>query len=379
MLKLSRVFLLLLFITFVICFVLFLLLLKVKNERDNLLILVENTNSNNIQKIDGEKNEFVAVNSINKLTTFRAISQPSDHHLGIIVPFRDRHEELFEFIPHLSVFLNSQKIAFTIWVINQVDTLRFNRGALLNIGAQFATNKLSFGTPMSSSEVFFKYFKVLSPTSEKQQQEQVNSYYRELLQAQLLRQPFPQSTYLALHDVDLLPLHPSLSYAYPTTENSVFHVSAPHLHPLYHYPAFIGGILLITKAHFEQVNGLSNNFWGWGKEDDDLYRRLQEKGISIARPDRLKISTQRAFKHLHDEVKRKRDKVKQEGQQEFINNNLINNNNENSDSKHKKSGVNNTSYRVVSTRLLSVQGFQAFMVDVVLLCDKTLTPWCEVR
>lgn len=46
-----------------------------------------------------------------------------------------------------------------------------------------------------------------------------------------------------MHDVDLLPLNAELSYRYPS--NGSYHVSAPYLHPLYHYNNFIGGILIL--------------------------------------------------------------------------------------------------------------------------------------
>lgn len=51
--------------------------------------------------------------------------------------------------------------------------------------------------------------------------------------------------YIAMHDVDLLPLNPQLSYFYPS--KGVFHIASPQLHPRYHYSNFIGGILLINK------------------------------------------------------------------------------------------------------------------------------------
>lgn len=51
--------------------------------------------------------------------------------------------------------------------------------------------------------------------------------------------------YVAMHDVDLLPLNPRLSYAYPST--GLFHIASPELHPRYHYPTFVGGILLVKK------------------------------------------------------------------------------------------------------------------------------------
>lgn len=57
--------------------------------------------------------------------------------------------------------------------------------------------------------------------------------------------------YIAMHDVDLLPLNKDLYYGFP--EKGPFHVSAPFLHPKYHYKTFVGGILLMSVAQFEKV------------------------------------------------------------------------------------------------------------------------------
>jgi hypothetical protein len=60
-----------------------------------------------------------------------AITRPTNmdsinprHKLGVIVPFRDRLEELLEFVPYMSKFLNEQSITFHVYVINQVDSHR---------------------------------------------------------------------------------------------------------------------------------------------------------------------------------------------------------------------------------------------------------------
>lgn len=57
--------------------------------------------------------------------------------------------------------------------------------------------------------------------------------------------------YLAMHDVDLLPLNEALDYGFP--EDGPFHVASPELHPLYHYKTYVGGILLLTKKHYDMV------------------------------------------------------------------------------------------------------------------------------
>lgn len=57
--------------------------------------------------------------------------------------------------------------------------------------------------------------------------------------------------YLAMHDVDLLPLNEALDYGFP--EDGPFHVASPELHPIYHYKTYVGGILLLTKRHYGMV------------------------------------------------------------------------------------------------------------------------------
>ena len=44
----------------------------------------------------------------------------SAHRLAVIVPFRDRFDELTQFVPHMNLFLKKQNIDHEIFVINQV-------------------------------------------------------------------------------------------------------------------------------------------------------------------------------------------------------------------------------------------------------------------
>ena len=46
------------------------------------------------------------------------------HQLAVIVPFRNRYEEMMEFVPHIHGFLERQNVRHKIWIINQADTHR---------------------------------------------------------------------------------------------------------------------------------------------------------------------------------------------------------------------------------------------------------------
>lgn len=43
------------------------------------------------------------------------------HKLAILIPFRDRFEELMEFVPYMHKFLARQKVRHRFYVINQMD------------------------------------------------------------------------------------------------------------------------------------------------------------------------------------------------------------------------------------------------------------------
>ena len=40
------------------------------------------------------------------------------------------------------------------------------------------------------------------------------------------------------------------------------------------YATIFGGVGAFVKDDFQKLNGFSNLFFGWGGEDDDLYKRL---------------------------------------------------------------------------------------------------------
>ena len=49
------------------------------------------------------------------------------------------------------------------------------------------------------------------------------------------------------------------------------------------YPNIFGGASAISVQHFNMVNGYSNQYWGWGGEDDDMFKRLRSHNLTVIR------------------------------------------------------------------------------------------------
>ncbi|XP_071615084.1 beta-1,4-galactosyltransferase 7 [Heliangelus exortis] len=232
------------------------------------------------------------------------------HRLALLVPFRERFEELLAFVPYMHRFLSKKRIRHHIFILNQVDHFRFNRASLINVGFLESGN---------------------------------------------------DTDYIAMHDVDLLPLNEQLDYSFP--EAGPFHVASPELHPLYHYKTYVGGILLLTKQHYEMCNGMSNRFWGWGREDDEFYRRIKGAGLQVRRPSGITTGYD-TFQHLHDPAWRKRDqkRIAAQKQEQF--------------KVDREGGLSNVRYRIESRTALSVAGAPCTVLNILLDCDTNETPWC---
>ncbi|KAK7584347.1 hypothetical protein V9T40_005310 [Parthenolecanium corni] len=257
---------------------------------------------------------FSSLDNKPKLKYDRYKREDGHHKLCLIVPFRDRFEELLEFAPHITKFLDRQRVKHHITVVNQIDEFRFNRGSLINAGFKFVLANIT------------------------------------------------DCDYIGMHDVDLLPLNDNISYAYPGDD--AFHVASPNLHPRYHYQTFIGGILLINRKQFASVNGLSNRYWGWGMEDDELYLRLKEGKIKVLRPGKLSTDITNSFRHIHG-PKRKRDMVR------CFNQARVNM------KRDRLTGLNNVNYGVTSVNSLVIDNCNVSLVNVELYCDRQVTPWCS--
>lgn len=50
---------------------------------------------------------------------------------------------------------------------------------------------------------------------------------------------------------------------------------------LLHYGTEFGGVTAMRTEHYRLVNGHSNQFWGWGGEDNDIEYRIKYHNLTI--------------------------------------------------------------------------------------------------
>jgi hypothetical protein len=153
-------------------------------------------------------------------------SKKITHKLGIIVPYRDREEQLKRFLSHMKEYIKD--IDYEIFIVEQADDKPFNRGKLLNAGYKYALDK--------------------------------------------------GCDYFVFHDVDMLPEDVDYSYS-----DKPLHL-ATHLQEHDYETTFFdyfGGVTMFTKEDFKTINGFSNEYWGWGFEDDDLLIRCIESNLEL--------------------------------------------------------------------------------------------------
>lgn len=84
-----------------------------------------------------------------------------------------------------------------------------------------------------------------------------------------------------MHDVDLvMESEQNLYYCNP---NLARHMSAGIDKYNYELPydGLFGGVVALTKDQFEKINGYSNEYWGWGCEDDDMFIRVVHSCVGL--------------------------------------------------------------------------------------------------
>lgn len=153
--------------------------------------------------------------------------------VAVIIPYRNREEHLKIFLNHMHPFLQKQNVRYKIFVIEQEDDKKFNRGKLFNVGFVEA----------------------------------------------LKDKPFPCFIF---HDVDLIPQNLNNIYACTRCPR---HMSSSIDKYRYNVPydRNFGGVVAILSDQFKAINGFSNKFYGWGGEDDDFFNRNRYAGHKVCR------------------------------------------------------------------------------------------------
>ncbi|KAM3592939.1 uncharacterized protein V6R79_002109 [Siganus canaliculatus] len=169
--------------------------------------------------------------------------------VAIIIPFRNRHDHLKHWLFYLHPILMRQQLDYGVYVINQDGDGVFNRAKLINAGYVEALKEYDYNC-------------------------------------------------FVLSDVDLVPMDDRNLYkCFPNPRHLAvgmdkFNFQLP-------YNTFFGGVSSLSRDHFLRINGFPNTYWGWGGEDDDVYKRIIFRGFSISRPD-LAMGKYKMIRHTRD-------------------------------------------------------------------------------
>ncbi|XP_060082044.1 beta-1,4-N-acetylgalactosaminyltransferase bre-4-like [Ylistrum balloti] len=173
----------------------------------------------------------------------------SDHRVAVIIPYRNRQQQLKTFLYNIHPILQRQQIHYGIYVIEQSGNSTFNRALLMNIGYAESVK--------------------------------INNY-----------------NCFVFHDVDLIPEDDRIHYGCGKQPR---HLSAAIDKFQYRLPYknLFGGVSQLPKEVFVRINGFSNKYFGWGGEDDDLSVRVRTEGYTVERYS-MNIARYRMIKHEHE-------------------------------------------------------------------------------
>ncbi|KAB1283953.1 Beta-1; 4-galactosyltransferase 4 [Camelus dromedarius] len=162
----------------------------------------------------------------------------ASQRVAILIPHRNREKHLLYLLKHLHPFLQRQQLEYGVYIIHQENAMagskKFNRAKLLNVGYLEALKEENWDC-------------------------------------------------FIFHDVDLVPENDLNLYK---CEDQPKHLVVGRNSTGYRlrYSGYFGGVTALSREQFFKVNGFSNNYWGWGGEDDDLRLRVELHKMKIIRP-----------------------------------------------------------------------------------------------
>ncbi|XP_049591146.1 beta-1,4-galactosyltransferase 3-like isoform X1 [Syngnathus scovelli] len=104
---------------------------------------------------------------------------------------------------------------------------------------------------------------------------------------------------IVIHDVDLLAENDRNLYTCDKCNPTHLAVAIDKFHYRLPYRQYFGGVVAVTPDQYRKMNGFSNQYWGWGREDDDLWQRVALAGMKVMRPP-LAIARYKMIKHHRD-------------------------------------------------------------------------------
>ncbi|CAK8671059.1 unnamed protein product [Clavelina lepadiformis] len=147
---------------------------------------------------------------------------------AIIVPYRDRESHLRYFLHYMHQLLQRQQLCYVVIVAEQDDNETFNKGQMMNTAFAYARDLMQFDC-------------------------------------------------YVFHDVDVIAEDDRILYT--CRDDRIMHY-APYIDK-FNYEFFkgitVGAAVGFTEELFVSVNGYSNEYAGWGGEDDDMMERINMK------------------------------------------------------------------------------------------------------
>lgn len=175
-----------------------------------------------------------------------------NYKLIVVVPIRNRDRQLrnliFNLLPILQEQLNLSNNDIEMVVVEQNENKKFNKGKLLNAA-------------------FLEHLKTCTNNNND------NNIY-------------------LFHDVDIYPKKINV-FDYKrmfTLPNEIHH--------WYGYNDCLGGFFACSTKTFQTLNGFHNDYYGWGREDEDLEYRANSCNIKI---NRKNFISRRSNHHIFDE------------------------------------------------------------------------------
>lgn len=141
---------------------------------------------------------------------------------SIIVPYRNREDHLRKFLSWYTGKLPD----FRIVIVEQNNDLPFNRGWLLNVGFHLAV----------SDQVVF-------------------------------------------HDVDMIAVNGIQHYKKPVNKVAQLATHVEQFGYRMPFPEYLGGVTKYDASFFSDIDGYSNDFSGWGGEDNEMYDNVTRHAV----------------------------------------------------------------------------------------------------